>query len=234
MMRMNSKLLVITVAFSALGPALSAAPVSGEAVYQKRCASCHESGNPQVPSREALKRVPVARIARSLDFGAMSNVASSLRRDEREAVAAYLGGAGGNPAPLAKASCSDRTVAITGRSNSEWNGWSPATTNTRYQPGDAAGLTIDQVRKLKLKWAYGFDGDIVAFAQPTILDGNLFVGSASGQIQALSVSSGCVKWIFQASAPVRSAILAVPLGEKHALLFGDQYGGVFLGRAGNC
>jgi polyvinyl alcohol dehydrogenase (cytochrome) len=224
MMRMNSKLLAITVAFGALSLALSAAPVSGEAVYQKRCASCHESGNTQVPSREALKKLPAARISRSLDFGSMSNVASSLRRDEREAVAAYLGVAVGNPAPLAKAFCSDRGVAITGRSKAEWNGWSPATTNTRYQPGDAAGLTIDQVRKLKLKWAYGFDGDIVAFAQPTILDGNLFVGSASGQVQALKADSGCVKWTFQANAPVRSAILAVPLGDKHALLFGDQYG----------
>jgi len=224
MMRMNSKLLVITVAFGVLGLPLFAAPVSGEAVYQKRCASCHESGNSRVPSRDALKKVPVGRIERSLDFGAMSNVASSLRRDEREAVAAYLGGPGGNPAPLAKAFCSDRNVAISDRSKAEWNGWSPATTNTRYQPGDAAGLTIDQVRKLKLKWAYGFDGDIVAFAQPTVLDGNLFVGSASGQVQALKADSGCVKWTFQASAPVRSAIVAVPLGDKHALLFGDQYG----------
>ena len=119
MMPMNSELLVITIAFGRLGPALSAAPVSGEAVYQRRCASCHESGNPRVPSREALKKVSVARISRSLDFGEMSNVASSLRRDEREAVAAYLGVAGGNPAPLAKAFCSDRSVAITGRSKSD-------------------------------------------------------------------------------------------------------------------
>src|SRR4029077_15422392 len=206
MMRMNSKLLVITVGVGVLGLPLSAAPVSGEAGYQKRCASDHESGNPQVPSRDALKKVPVARIARSLDFGAISNVASSLRIDEREAVAAYLGGPGGNPAPLAKAFCSDRNVAISDRSKAEWNGWSPATTNRRYQPGDAAGLTIDQVRKLKLKWAYGFDGDIVAFAQPTVLDGNLFVGSASGEVQAVQSDSGCVNQMFQASAPVRSAI----------------------------
>jgi polyvinyl alcohol dehydrogenase (cytochrome) len=224
MMRMNSKVLVITIAFGTLGPALSAATVSGEAVYQKRCASCHESGNPRVPSREALKKVPAASISRSLDFGKMSNVASSLRRDEREAVAAYLGAASGQPAPLATAFCADRGVAINGRSKSEWNGWSPDTSNTRYQPGDAAGLSTDQVRRLKLKWAYGFDGDIVAFAPPTVLDGYLFVGSASGQVQALSAGSGCVKWTFQASAPVRSAILAVPLGAKHALLFGDQYG----------
>ncbi|HEV2200344.1 MAG TPA: PQQ-binding-like beta-propeller repeat protein [Bryobacteraceae bacterium] len=221
---MNSKLPVIVVALGTFGTALCAAPVSGEAVYQKRCASCHESGNPRVPSRDALKKLAVGRIARSLDFGEMSNVASSLRRDEREAVAAYLGVAGGNPAPPAKALCPDRSVAIAGRSKSEWNGWSPSPTNTRYQLGDAAGLTLDQVRKLKLKWAYGFDGDIVAFAQPTVLDGNVFVGSASGQVQALSANSGCVKWTFQANAPVRSAIVAVPLGEKHALLFGDQYG----------
>src|ERR1700722_186629 len=132
MMRMNSKLLVIGIVCGALGPALSAASVSGQAVYQKRCASCHDSGNARVPSREALKKVPVARIERSLDFGAMSNVASFLRRDERQAVAAYLGAAGGNRAPLAKAFCSDRGVAITGRSKSEWNGWSPGTSNTRY------------------------------------------------------------------------------------------------------
>jgi len=227
MMRMKSKVLVIIIAVGMFESALCAAPVSGEAVYQKRCASCHESGNPRVPSREALKKLTAARIARSLDFGEMSNVASALRRDEREAVAAYLGVAGGSPAPLAKAFCSDRSVAITGRSKSEWNGWSPSPTNTRYQLSDAAGLTIDQVRKLKLKWAYGFDGDIVAFAQPTVLDGNVFVGSASGQVQALSANSGCVKWTFQANAPVRSAIVAVPLGEKHALLFGDQYGAFY-------
>ncbi len=224
MMPMNSKLLLISMVCGALGPALSAAPVSGQAVYQKRCATCHDSGNARVPSREALKKVPVARIERSLDFGAMSNVASSLRRDERQAVAAYVGVASGNPAPLAKAFCSDRGVAITGRSKSEWNGWSPGPSNTRYQLGDVAGLTTDQVKKLKLKWAYGYDGDIVAFAPPTVLAGYLFVGSASGQVQALSTASGCVKWTFQANAPVRSAILAVPMGTKYALLFGDQYG----------
>jgi polyvinyl alcohol dehydrogenase (cytochrome) len=226
-MRMKSKLLAMALACGAFGLALSAAPVSGEAVYQKRCASCHESGNARVPSREALKKLAVAHIARSMDFGEMSNVASSLRRDEREAVAAYLGGATGNPAPLAKAFCADRAVSIAGSSKAGWNGWSPGTANTRYQSGDAAGLTIDQVGRLKLKWAYGFEGDIVAFAPPTVADGNLFVGSASGQVQALSAASGCVKWTFQASAPVRTAIIAVPLGDKHALLFGDQYGGFY-------
>src|ERR1700674_4756210 len=223
MVPMHSRIIL---ALATLAPAVYAAAVSGEAVYQQRCARCHDSGNARVPSRDALKKLPVVRIRRSMDFGTMGNVSSPLRHDQREAVAAYLGTAGAL-VPPAQAYCADRSVKLAGGGKAEWNGWSPAPTNTRYQPGEAAGLTLDQVRRLKLKWAYGFDGDIVAFAQPTILDGNLFVGSASGQIQALSVSSGCVKWICQASAPVVSAILAVPLGEKHALLFGDQYGGFY-------
>jgi polyvinyl alcohol dehydrogenase (cytochrome) len=216
--------IAITFALSTLAPALYAAQVSGEAVYQQRCAACHDSANPRVPPRDELKKLSVTRILRALDFGEMNNVASKLRQDEREAVASYLGVPGGNVQFPAKAYCADRSVRLTGRGKTEWNGWSPAVTNTRYQPGDAAGLTLGQIPRLKLKWAYGFDGDIVAFAQPTVLDGHLFVGSASGLVQALNVESGCVHWVFQATGPVRSALLAVPSGDKHALLFGDTTG----------
>src|SRR5438128_1919585 len=157
--------IVLTFALSTLAPALSAAPpVSGEAVYQKICAACHDSGNPRVPPRDELKKFSATRILRAMDFGVMNNVATKLRQDEREAVANYLGVPGGSDQPSAKAYCADRTVRLTGGGKSEWNGWSPALTNTRYQAGDAAGLTLAQISRLKLKWAYGFDGDIIAFA----------------------------------------------------------------------
>jgi polyvinyl alcohol dehydrogenase (cytochrome) len=213
----------MTLAFGVLTPALAAAQISGEAIYQQRCAACHDSGSSRVPTREELKKLSVARIQRTLDFGEMQNVANTLRQEEREAVASYLGVPGGGEV-LAKAYCADRTVRLTGHGKTDWNGWSPAFTNTRYQSGDAAGLTLSQIPRLKLKWAYGFDGDIVAFAPPTVLNGHLFVGSASGLVQALNAQSGCVQWVFQAVGPVRTAILAVPLGEKHALQFGDSTG----------
>ena len=227
MVRMNFKLSVPFAIVSALameGPGLSAATPSGEALYQQRCAPCHDAGKAAIPSKDALKKMTVTRIRTSMDFGKMGGVATTMRRDERDAVAAYLGAAVANEAPPAKAFCSDREVKLAGSPKQAWNGWSPSGGNTRYQPGDAAGLTIDQLRRLKLKWAYAFDGDIVAFAQPSVLDRYLFVGSASGMIQALSADSGCIHWTYQASAPVRAAILAVPMGNKHALLFGDQYG----------
>ena len=222
---MNSKLAASLVSvLASLGLGLSAATPSGEAIYQQRCASCHDSGNSKIPAKDALKKLTVARIRISMDFGTMGGVANTLRREERDAVAVYLGVAGGNEAPPAKAFCADRAVKLTGSGKLAWNGWSPSFANTRYQAGDAAGLTIDQVHRLKLKWAYGFGGDIVAFAQPSIRDRYLFVGSASGMVQALSADSGCIYWTYQASAPVRAAILDVPVGDKYALLFGDQYG----------
>src|SRR5437867_2615985 len=203
---------------------LAAAPISGEAIYRERCASCHELVNPRIPRREALQKMSAARILRALDFGVMISVAYPLRREEREAVAAHLGTPGLDAGPPAKAYCADRSVKLAGSPESQWNGWSPTAANTLCQPRDAACLAPDQLPRLKLRWAFGFDGDVNAFAQPTVLDQNLFVGSAGGVVHALSVETGCIKWVFQASGPVRSAILAVPLGQRHALLFGDQTG----------
>ena len=202
----------------------AAAAVPGEEVYAKRCAVCHEQINPRIPHRETLKKMPATRILRSLDFGAMMSIAYPMNREEREAVASFLGTQGKETPPPAEAFCSDRRVRVTDGAGHRWNGWSPTQDNTRYQSAEAAGLTIDQVRRLKLKWAFGFEGDVTAFAQPVVLGGQVFVGSAGGMVHALRADTGCLQWTFQARGPERSAILVVPLGRRHGLLFGDQTG----------
>jgi polyvinyl alcohol dehydrogenase (cytochrome) len=212
--------------FSAsFAPAQTPAPkAAGETVYKQRCAACHEQTTPRVPPRSALNQMPAERILRALDFGAMMTVAYPLSRPERQAVAVYLGTNAPAIAFPPSAYCSNRGVTVSDKPKSAWNGWSAGANNARYQSAEAAGLGIDQVRGLKLKWAFGFDGDVTAFAQPTVIDGQVFVGSAGGVIHALRAETGCLQWTFQANGPVRSSILAVPLGSKHALLFGDQTG----------
>jgi len=202
-------------------------PVSGEAVYQKRCAACHDSNNLRVPARDALNKLPVARIVRALDFGVMMNVASPMTREEREAVAGFLGVSRPDSVVPPKNYCADRNVKLTGIPKGAWNGWSPTTENSRYQSSEAAGLTVEQVQRLKLKWAYGFEGDVNAIGAPTVIGPYLFMGSASGAVQALDAASGCVHWVFQADGPVRSAVLAVQLDKtsaKYALMFSDLTG----------
>jgi polyvinyl alcohol dehydrogenase (cytochrome) len=223
--RFVSTALIVSLCTTVLLAQSTASKADGEAVYKRRCAGCHEQLNPRIPPRSSLAKMPSERILRALDFGAMMTVAYPLNRAEREAVAAYLG-TNTSPAVMfpPSAYCSNRNVTLAMNPKSAWNGWSPSENNDRYQPPEAASLSIDQVRKLKLKWAFGFDGDVTAFAQPTIIDGQVFVGSAGGAVHALRAETGCVQWTFQANGPVRSAILAVPLESSHALLFGDQTG----------
>jgi polyvinyl alcohol dehydrogenase (cytochrome) len=197
---------------------------SGEAVYKTHCASCHDPISPRVPSRDALRQMPAARILRSLDGGSMMTVAFTMSRQERLAVAAYLGTPDAISGPPASTFCADRTIRLSPQPSVAWNGWSPGTSNARFQTRELAGLSADQVPRLKLRWAFGFDGDVSAFSQPTVLDGHLFVGSAAGVVHAIRADRGCLEWTFQANGPVRAAILAVPLKGRHVLLFGDMTG----------
>jgi polyvinyl alcohol dehydrogenase (cytochrome) len=221
MVRMR-RLLSRTVLAAALllGLRLNAAD-SGADVFKKRCASCHDSGDSRIPASSALSSYTAARILRTLESGTMMPVASSLTVEERAAVAAFLGKPGAEPPPPANAFCRDRAIRLAA-SNPAWNGWSPTVTNTRYQA--RPGLTLEGVRNLKLKWAFGYDGDVISFSQPTVIGRHIFVGSASGRVHALDAQSGCIRWMFQANGPVRSAIVAVPSVSRYSLLFGDQVG----------
>jgi polyvinyl alcohol dehydrogenase (cytochrome) len=126
--------------------------------------------------------------------------------------------------------CRDREVRLEPEARSLWNGWSPGDSNSRYQsdPGFAAA----ELTRLELVWAFGFEGDVNAFAPPAILGDELFVGSAGGSIYALEAATGCIDWHYQADGPVRTAMLVAPLVEGepdagHAVLFGDQSGGFY-------
>jgi polyvinyl alcohol dehydrogenase (cytochrome) len=212
---------------AAQAPALqpgAAQPGGGEAVYKAHCAACHDSASPRIPPRDALTQMPAARIMRALDGGAMMNVALTMSHEERLAVSSFLGTKNALSGPPASAFCADRTVRLDARPTITWNGWSPGTNNARFQGADAAGLRDEQIPGLKLKWAFGFEGDVSAFAPPTVLDGHLFVGSAAGVVHAMRADRGCLEWTFQANGPVRSAILAVPDEGRHVLLFGDMTG----------
>src|ERR1700732_1703998 len=101
----------------------------GEAVYKQRCAGCHEQTNPRIPPRAALNQMPAVRILRALDFGAMMTVAYPMSRDERQAVAAYIGTSAPAIVFPPSAYCTDRRVTVSDRPESSSNGWSPGSNN---------------------------------------------------------------------------------------------------------
>jgi len=218
--------LVFVMAAIATAPAY-AQSAAGAEVYEKRCAACHNQVTARIPNREALQKMSSARIMRTLDFGLMMSIAYPLRRDERQAVADYLGTKGGDASPPPSAFCGAGKPPMSGTAGGNWTGWSPTSNNARFQKASVAGLAAAQVPGLTLKWAFGFPDDVTAFGAPAVVNGTVFVGSAAGTIHALDAKTGCIHWLFQANGPVRSTTVAVPAGGGYSLVFGDQIGWVY-------
>ena len=200
----------------------SAAPPDGSDLYAKHCAMCHET-LAVIQNHVALKSMPAEYIVRVLTTGAMRTQAGRLTGEERAAIATFLAGQPLNPPGNREIGrCSGSAPA--GAGEREWNGWSADLENTRFQPSDAAGLTAEQVPQLKLKWAFGFPEGFSAFAQPSLVRGRVFVGSATGTVYSLNASTGCTYWTFEANGGVRGAIT---IGPGNVAYFGDLHATVY-------
>jgi polyvinyl alcohol dehydrogenase (cytochrome) len=97
----------------------------------------------------------------------------------------------------------------------------------RFQPAAQAQLTAAQVPSLRLKWAFGFPGVNLAYGQPTIVSGRLFVGSNGRKVYSLNAVSGCQYWTFDTEAPVRAAITVGVNGPSWVAYVGDQRANVY-------
>src|SRR6202163_3769336 len=192
---------------------IAARPASaqdGAASYKQNCASCHDAGVDRAPNREALQSMTAERVLAALESGAMISMASRSSAADRRAIAQFVTGKSLSksdldmtPAPRSMcAAAGNFTDPLTGPL---WNGWGENTSNTRFQDGAGAGFTASDVARLKVKWAFGFPGDLDANAQPTIVGSRVFVGSQGGNVYALSAATGCIHWFVDAKAAVRGA-----------------------------
>jgi polyvinyl alcohol dehydrogenase (cytochrome) len=189
----------------------------GSRVFLSRCQQCHDpNSGTRAPIPAALADMPWQVILASLETGAMKTHGDAISRDERVAVARYLGQEGPvEPIEMSGYCSADRQPTPT---EAAWNGWGADLANTRFQAAESAGLTAADVPKLKLKWAFGFPNTTMAYGQPTIVGGLVYTGSNDGTVYALDAETGCIYWRSQASAMVRSAIV---VGPDSRVYFGD-------------
>lgn len=197
----------------------------GASLYKQNCAACHDGGMDRAPTREALRGLSADRVLAAMESGPMISMASRRTAEERRTIAEFITGKKLTGVletkPRPEAMCEGRPAASLGE-GPMWLGWGGGgINNTRFQDGDRAGLSADQVPRLKVKWAFGFPGDQSANAQPTLAGGRVFVGSAGGTVYSLSAATGCIYWYFDAGATVRSAIALHHLGDTYVAFFGD-------------
>jgi len=106
-----------------------------------------------------------------------------------------------------------------------YNGWGAGPENWRFQHDP--GLSPADLRRLSVKWAFGFPGVVVAFGQPTVVGGRVFVGSQNRHVYALDAATGCYYWDYTASSGVRTAVTVARVGDKDLAFFGDRGGRVY-------
>ncbi|MCC5884980.1 MAG: PQQ-binding-like beta-propeller repeat protein, partial [Gammaproteobacteria bacterium] len=214
-------------------PATEEVARSGEAIYSQACAHCHEGQVARAPGRDMLEIMSPESVLRSLTVGVMQQEAAGLSPREREAVAEHLTGrsmalASSDPAPLC---AEDTRTAFDFQRPPAASGWGFDPHNTRAIPDEVARLKPEDLNRLELRWAFAFPDASRARSAPGIAGGRLFTGSHNGDVYALDMASGCIHWVFQASAEVRTAIVIEPWeagsDAEPRLFFGDLLGNVY-------
>lgn len=235
---MKARVLVSWMICLSLG--MAAAPVhaqqSGATLYGTYCATCHEvEGGAEAlgPELDVMRQMTPEHILEVIESGTMRAQASERSRGERRILAEYLSGKAFGSVPVAlipqSAYCGDDSARFSNTlAPPAWNGWGGTLTNTRFQSADAAGLSVGDVPRLSLKWAFGYPGATSGGTQPVVVGGRLYVGTAEGDVFSLDAETGCIHWMFQSEAGVRSAI-SIGTSEGGGLIayFGDQAANVY-------
>lgn len=198
---------------------VSGQSLHAEALYSRHCASCHDGNVAGAPDRTALAQLSPSAILEALNAGVMKEQGAALDRIDRILISQYLGNEAAG-ADVAVAYC-DGTLEFAGRP--KWNRWGANAKNTRFQPADDAGLSLDDIASLELAYAFGFPGAQRARSQPAVTAEAIFTGSQSGRVYAIDTQTGCVWWTYEAGAEVRNApVIALGSdGLPDTLYFGD-------------
>lgn len=182
----------------------------GAMLYAENCAMCHEGGVPKAPHRNWIEMMSPKAVLASMTDGIMTEQSAHLSASERRHIAEYLTRqsfatlAEPTPAPRCEGASAEFDMSKPPLPHS----WGHDT--ARFVPAKMGGITRDDLPRMELKWAYAFPNSVRARSQPTIAMGAVFVGSQNGTVYAFDLKTGCVRWTFEASAEVRTAIVATP------------------------
>jgi len=207
--------------------------LQGAALYKQYCAGCHEVAASNAPTRASLGQMSATTILQQLAIGKMKVQAQALDQEQKALVAEFLAGEAGDQVDwITPAMCdSGKEVEIGDIATSGWG--LRGVKNHRFIPGSVAGMSKENVGKLKLKWAFAYPGQTQVRSQPVVAGDTIFTGSKSGNLFALDRHSGCIRWHYKAVASVRTGLVLgqAEEGGEFLLFFGDITGAASAVRA---
>jgi len=185
---------------------------AGRALYESRCAQCHDANVVRAPQRYILQLSTPEAILSALDEGLMQEVASELSLTEKTAIAEFLTNRkmSGDDVRSAGLACSQAASEFNRAATPAFSHWGFDQEGTHYIGPDIAKVTKAALPTMEMDWAFAFPSAVRARSQPALAGGAVFVGSQSGLVYAFDAETGCTRWQFMASAEVRNAMIVAP------------------------
>lgn len=204
----------------------------GEALYTQYCATCHAAPTDlRTPPRVALGTFTANSIYHALSEGLMQAQGSALSDAQKITIAEYLSRSTYKPERVERlAQCAAPMPSLQLSAMGTWNGWGNGDRNARHQGSEDTAINASNIESLELAWAFGFEDASSARAQPSVVNGVMFMGSNSGTVYALDLASGCAYWTFLATTEVRGALSVVHSAvlNKELLVGADASNRVFV------
>lgn len=204
------------------------APHPGEAPYMEKCAACHDGMVYKSPHRDFLAMMAPDAVLASMVDGSMAEQSASLSEAQMRAIAEYITGRSLDEVAVTypPPECGADSTFDPGKKRTSL-GWGVDRGNSRFQPAETGGLTVDDVPDLEVKWAFAYPNSYQARSQPAVAGGAVFVGSQNGTVYSLDAETGCVRWTFRAPTEVRTGIVVSDWKEDDAsdarVYFGDFF-----------
>ncbi|MHA4846291.1 outer membrane protein assembly factor BamB family protein [Flavitalea antarctica] len=213
--------------FSGSVPAFLPADSTGIKIYNSNCLSCHkESVESLAPGLGVLATMSPRSIYTSLTTGKMRQQGVALSDDERKKVSEWITKTTMKTSEMSKDAYT-KFSANTISGKSDHSGWGNNLEGTGFRTTSQAGISTQNVKTLKLKWAFAFPDGTVARGKPAVAGDWLITGSQFGQIYAINKHTGKIGWEFTAAAAIRGAINIVKSKNNVTAIFADYTSNVY-------
>ena len=130
---------------------------AGAELSQSNCIHCHNGSVPKAPHAISFNMMSTGSIVSAITEGVMRQQAAHLSQEERVQIAQYLSGAVDSVAHEVKA-CGTDFMPVLAATSPPWNGWGGGIRNQRFQEAESAGINLNTVDQVELKWAFAYPG----------------------------------------------------------------------------
>lgn len=200
------------------GDGVELVSLTGEEIYQVRCAGCHTNPATKAPSLMVMAEKNRAAIRFALSNGKMRTQASGLDFEERESVVEYISDVTGDYQPGEADYCARREINLS-RVYSGQRGFDASGSAAVAEP--ITRINAGNVSGLQLAFSFALPNATEARSQPVITTDTLFVAATTtGEVFALDRLTGCIRWHTGHGVPIRTS-LTLLTSPRPLLVFGD-------------